>query len=55
MRCDECKFFHLYYASENNGECRCHAPMVRQENPFARWPITARDQWCGEYQPKEEA
>lgn len=52
MRCDECRFFYINQTTVNNGECRRHAPVVRQENPFARWPIIDRDKWCGEYEPK---
>lgn len=55
MRCDECRFFRMREHAVNQGECRRHAPVVRQENPFARWPITDRDRWCGEYEAKEVA
>jgi hypothetical protein len=54
MRCDECRFFNLYFEDDKNGECRRKAPIVRQENIYARWPNINRDKWCGEYQPKKE-
>ena len=52
MRCDECRFFYLYFESDKNGECRRHAPIVRQENVYARWPNINRDKWCGEFEKK---
>jgi hypothetical protein len=52
MRCDKCRFFHIYVEDDIDGECRRHAPRVWQENTYARWPTTNIDDWCGEFEKK---
>lgn len=54
MRCDECKFFHPSHGSVSRGECRRNPPVSSQDNPFGRWPIVGRDEWCGEYYITDE-
>jgi hypothetical protein len=46
-----------------NGECRRHAPQIITARDYRsdeveealtewRWPITADEEWCGEFEPK---
>lgn len=50
MRCDECRFFHLYFHTDTEGECRRSAPRAIAENNIGRWPTIDRDKWCGEFE-----
>lgn len=52
-RCDECQYFHPSHGF-SRGECRRNPPANNQDNPFGRWPIVGRDDWCGEYHVTDE-
>jgi hypothetical protein len=53
MRCDKCKWW-VQGLSKLIGECRRMPPSFIDHIPDARvWPFTKREDWCGEYVPKE--
>lgn len=54
-RCETCKFWVLRL--DHLGLCRRNAPVVvrpGEKDMLPRWPITASDDWCGEYKPKDK-
>ena len=56
--CENCKFWKLAPKEKREEQCRRHAPkpeILRLEVPFwaARWLVTQRSDWCGEYEPKQ--
>ena len=67
MRCDECRMWYDLESTEQgddgheSGECRRHAPVSYcisdresgENNLKAIWPLTLHDEWCGEFQAKE--
>ncbi len=57
-RCEECNYWKPF--ADNTGECYCKAPLPYIHNPeektlhkVTRWPLTKKDQRCGEFAPKE--
>ena len=52
-RCDTCRFWD---GRGYMGRCR-FLPPVRVSRPFDawEWPETTKDDWCGQYAPKEQA
>ena len=49
-RCGDCDFWN--YAGKDNGSCRLNPPVIVHENDYARWPVTDKDSWCGQFQPR---
>ena len=35
-------------------QCRRHAPKPAYNLQVTRWPHVMADDWCGEYQPRED-
>lgn len=52
MKCEDCLFWNPI--SGLSGQCRRHAPKPI-EYVTDDWPNTAASEWCGDFQPKEEA
>ena len=52
-KCIECKFW-LHRRTTNVGECRRYAPRKGGAGVFD-WPVTRREDWCGEFQPRDDA
>ena len=52
-KCNYCKFFYF-----NGQECRRHPPQLvtHKGSPISTqaFPYTNSENWCGEFQPKEE-
>lgn len=58
--CQECDYW-MELASLSIGECHCKAPSPyiqeteeKRTNKRTRWPLTGRNQTCGEFQTKEK-
>jgi hypothetical protein len=55
-RCGNCKFWNDL--KKGSGECRKWAPEFHPQQTmkdmFGRFPETMEEEWCGEYQRKEE-
>ena len=62
--CGTCKFWSLSLISCDGefikGVCRRNPPILHpkeeefEDEPFGVWPCTVKNEWCGEYKPKEE-
>lgn len=55
-KCKDCRF-------EEERYCKRHAPIIvldkqtscgLKDTPFTRWPIVYDDNWCGDFEKKEE-
>jgi len=58
--CEDCRFWKPF-GVEGVGECHCKAPLpyiwkVEEETreKGTRWPLTAKNQHCGEFQNREQ-
>ena len=48
-RCEDCKFWETNdNPSHFLGSCKAPAPVAGKSGP-ARWPMTHKDEWCGEF------
>ncbi|HWL68280.1 MAG TPA: hypothetical protein VNS22_07820 [Geminicoccus sp.] len=47
--CNSCRFWH-----KPETQCRRNAPLPvnSSQGKQTLWPVTAAQDWCGEYQPK---
>ena len=63
-RCENCKFWIETGGTDSGlvGECRRNSPFpILKEKPddsnirYALWPVTADQQWCGDYEKKPMA
>ena len=50
--CTGCAYWAATGSGEQAGQCRIGPPRT---SATARWPVTAPDDWCGEWQPAEPA
>ena len=53
--CESCRFWKPF--RDNTGECHCKAPLPYVHEPekktlhkVTRWPLTHKDNLCGEFQ-----
>lgn len=54
ITCSTCAWWAQIDDSEL-GQCRLHAPRPRDHNrDSTRWPITAEDDWCGEWDNNDD-
>lgn len=49
-RCARCKFWRALTSSERAGECKRYPPAISG----AKFPMTALDEWCGEFRMSED-
>ena len=60
VNCKKCRFWFEEVNSNgqslNLGQCRKYAPkpVVGQTNTTVRWPITSKDQGCGEFKQQDK-
>lgn len=53
-RCNDCRFWLGSETDNWSGLCRRHAPQSSHDSRWrGHWPITARSEWCGEFQRVE--
>ena len=57
-RCENCRFFNQEEEGNALGECRRRSPYLLsveedENSPIGAWPIVAAEEWCGEFQPKD--
>lgn len=52
MTCETCKFWKRYADGTDHGECRLHPPVLTNDGWL--FPCLKFDEWCGEYEKKEE-
>jgi hypothetical protein len=58
VKCSDCRFWaeQANGASADTGECRQRSPQITAWDepdtasafPIAYWPVTSKDEWCGE-------
>ncbi len=55
--CEDCTYW--IHFEDDTGECRCkaplpylHHPQVETHHKVTRWPLTKRDEVCGEFKEK---
>jgi hypothetical protein len=60
-RCETCEAWTIYPDRNGDGQCRRMSPMMLWEGEkddcphVGIWPETDPDDWCLEWQPKEDA
>lgn len=58
MRCDECRFWAVNEACNEEGICRRYAarPLIGTDllDLSVSWPETQADDWCGEFELSTE-
>ena len=55
-RCELCSFWKDFDAKRETGECLRNAPLPNIPAPkdtTTAWPVTHKDQWCGQFESKE--
>lgn len=58
-RCENCRFYtpnkeFSYAEPRGDGECFRHPPQYFSHKYFASQPEVRRENWCGDYEKKEE-
>lgn len=52
ITCEGCRFWQPYKGPDDpRGTCRHRAPRAQDRAGWGVFPITTRDDWCGEAQP----
>jgi len=57
-KCENCRWWDTstsLAADEDKSPCRVHAPVADDRSGVARWPFTDASDWCGEFEPEENA
>lgn len=59
-KCENCQYWYPFKIDEHltgEGQCRRNAPRIISQEPpypsYALWPITKKDDWCGEVELKK--
>ncbi len=57
-KCETCRFWDQWHVGAVDGMCRRRSPppgMPPMDGDLAAsWPITRTNDWCGEYEKKEQ-
>jgi hypothetical protein len=52
---EKCEFCYFWETNDNPdhylGACKVSAPIAGKQGPN-RWPITHKDEWCGQFKKK---
>jgi hypothetical protein len=56
--CESCRYWMMSQSDLGKGNCVRRAPALIWADPTRQifgWPLSQRQQWCGEYAPEAEA
>lgn len=53
--CETCRFWRILGAVNEPKKCHSTAPSPSLTEGKAKWPITGKEEWCGEYEHEDKA